>query len=530
MTPGTTSKASEQHRGAMSALDVGALTGRINGALNRWPTVGLAVGLVRDGRVEFFHAQGLADIRSGRPIGDDTVFRIASITKTFTAVAVMQLWERGLVDLDVPVGQYLRAFRVLAPPGVPQPTVRQLLTHTGGMPEVASPWRALRPDFGESFPIERPLPTLSEFYGGGLRLEARPGSRFVYGNHGPATLGQLVEDVTEMPFSRYIRKQIFVPLGMADSDLERTEAVRSRLATGYKVGSHGPRAVREREMVTAGAASIYSTPRDMARYVAALLGGGANEYGRALDPATVDMMFAPHYRPDPRLPGMGLGFFRADVGGHQAVEHQGVHPGFDSQIYLLPEERVGVMAFSNGTTNGSLWLPTLCAGLLATSIGATVAAVRTDVPQHPEIWDEVCGWYRLDAARSDVRLRAMLGAGIEIVVREGRLTLRFLTPIPQLYRGLSLHPDDPADPYSFRIDMSAFGMGSSKVVFSRNADGRSRLHLDLMPLSLDRQSAASNPRWLLAGALGTAGLLGALSIARRRTKLGTPSHPTARPR
>lgn len=530
MTTRIAAAASEQPRGATSGIDAVALTGRINEALHRWPTVGLAVGLVRGGRVEFFHAHGLADIQSGRPIGNDTVFRIASITKTFTAVAVMQLWERGLVDLDAPASEYLRAFRVLPRSGDPQPTVRQLLTHTGGMPEVVGPWRALRPDFGESFPLDRPLPTLAEFYRGGLRLEATPGTRFVYGNHGPATLGQLVEDVTGTPLSRYFREQIFVPLGMLDSNLERTASVRFKLATAYRVGSGGARAVREREMVTAGAASIYSTPRDMARYLAALLTGGVNEHGRALNAATVATMFAPHYQPDLRLPGMGLGFFRADLGGRQAVEHQGVLPGFDSQFFLAPEDGVGVMAFSNGTTAGSLWLPTLCAGVLEASIGVAGAGVRTDVPQRPEVWGEISGWYRLDAALSDVRLRTLLGAGIEVIVRGDRLVLRFLTPIPQLYRGLTLHPDDPDDPRVFRIDMSQFGMGTSKVVFSRTADGGSSVHLGLMPLSLSMRSAATNPRRLLTGALAAAGFLGALFVAQRGSRLGTSRHPSARPR
>lgn len=86
---------------------------RVREILNRWPAVGLAVGVVRDGRLAFFHGHGLADTASQTPITEDTVFRIASITKTFTAIAVMQLWEQGLVDLDVPANDYLRAYRLI---------------------------------------------------------------------------------------------------------------------------------------------------------------------------------------------------------------------------------------------------------------------------------------------------------------------------------------------------------------------------------------------------------------------------------
>src|SRR5919197_2671791 len=93
-------------------IDEMELKARADGISNRWPAVGLAVGVVRNGRLESFHGHGLADIASGAPVTEDTVFRIASITKTFTAIAVLQLWEQGLVDLDAPANDYLRAYRL----------------------------------------------------------------------------------------------------------------------------------------------------------------------------------------------------------------------------------------------------------------------------------------------------------------------------------------------------------------------------------------------------------------------------------
>src|SRR4030095_16376349 len=86
---------------------------RIAEIANRWPTVGLAVGVVRNGSLESFHGHGLGNIASKRTVTQDTVFRIASVTKTFTAIAIMQLWERGLVDLDAPANDYPRAYRLI---------------------------------------------------------------------------------------------------------------------------------------------------------------------------------------------------------------------------------------------------------------------------------------------------------------------------------------------------------------------------------------------------------------------------------
>ncbi len=484
--------------------------------VSRRPVVGLALGVVRDGRLECFRGNGVADIATGAPITEDTVFRIASITKTFTAIAVMQLFEQGTVGLDAAANEYLRSYElVLVDAAWRQVTVRHLLTHTAGLPEVAHLSGIVRPDFGESVEAGQPLPSLAEFYGGSLGVYAEPGTRFVYNNHGPATLGQLVEDVSGKSLDRYFREHIFEPLGMVDSDLLRSEQVKARLATGYEIRSNGVEQVTERDMVTAGAASIYSTPTDMARYLAALLGGGSNEHGSILKPETLAAMFAPQYQPDPRIPGMGLGFFRKDVSGHPVVRHQGTLPGFHSEIAVALDDRVGVMAFTNGARQADFWLPAEASGLLKRLLGPTDHAVHRSVPHRPELWSGICGWYGLDARLSDVRLRGMMGFGAEVFVRGGRIMFRFLTPIPALARGFRLEPDDPADPFVFRIDLSDEGLDAIRIVFAQDSTGVTRrLHLDLMPLTLDKQPAITNPRKWTTVALGAAGGAAALKTLR----------------
>lgn len=104
---------------------------------------------------------------------------------------------------------------------------------------------------------------------------AEPGTRFTYTDHGFATLGQVVEDVSGKPIDRYLYEHGFEPLGMAGTDLLRSALVESHLATGYELGSAGAKTVTDSEVTTAGGGGIYSTPRDMARYLAALLAGGA---------------------------------------------------------------------------------------------------------------------------------------------------------------------------------------------------------------------------------------------------------------
>jgi hypothetical protein len=227
------------------------------------------------------------------------------------------------------------------------------------------------------------------------------------------------------------------------------------------------------------------------------------------------MMFAPQYQPDPRLPGIGLAFFRGAAGGHPVVEHQGILPGYDSQIVLAPDDGVGLMAFSNGTRLGSLWIPTELSGLLSTLLGVPEEEVRHDVPQRPETWGDLCGWYYLPGPVSDLRVRLTVGAGVEVFVRGGHLVLRGLTPVPLLYKGFPLRPDDPDDPYAFRIDLAEFGLGSIRVVFSREPGvGTTGVHLDVMPLSAYTRPTRTNPRLWVEGA----GAVAATAVLARRIR------------
>jgi CubicO group peptidase (beta-lactamase class C family) len=506
----------------MKAPPVGAVTGHPDSVLaaiaSRHPAVGLAIGVVRDGRLSSFHGHGLADIASRALVTEDTVFRIGSITKTFTATAVLQLCEQGLVDLDAPAGNYLHSYSLVpAKPEHQPPTVRQLLTHTAGLPQLVYPARAFQPVLGETVPYGQRVPTLAEYYRARLHLIAEPGTRHTYSNHGFATLGQIVEDVTGQQLAGYFRDHIFGPLGMTGTDLTRSGRVRARLATGYALRADGPRPVRDCDLITPGAGGIYSTTRDIARYIAALLAGGSGEHGQILKPDTLARMFAPHYRPDPRLPGVGLAFFRRDLGGHLVAGHGGLIPGFTSQMSLAPHDGVGVVAFTNGARSAMAWLGAEVSGILGRILGVPESVIRADVPHRPEIWSDVCGWYSFRGSLRDAQ--KWFVAGAEVFVRRGQLTLRPLTPVPGLYCGLPLHPDDPGDRYVFRIDLSSLGIGTSRVIFSRSPHaGVTALHLDLdlAPFSFDKRPATSNPRYWVTSALGAAAAATTANAVRRQ--------------
>lgn len=126
--------------------------------------------------------------------------------------------------------------------------------------------------------------------------------------------------------------------------------------------------------------------------------------------------------------------------------------------------------------------------MLRQLLGVADDVIRTDVPQHPEIWGELCGWYRYSASWTDPGKLA-IGPGARVLVRRNQLWIHALSPVPALYQGFALHPDDENDPYVFRIDLSKFGLGTYRVVFSREPGaGTTAVHLEFGPLSFQKHT------------------------------------------
>ena len=503
----------------MGASEV-ALQRTVARLLGRWPTAGLAVAVVRDGEPTWFHEHGVADVTTRAPVTPDTVFRIGSLTKAFTAVAVMQLWEQGRIDLDAPANRYLRMFRLCPTrPDLKPATLRHLLTHTAGV----GYWRrlsdVLHPALGAGVEARR-LVRLGEYYRRGLPQEVQPGTKWVYSNHGFAALGQVVEDVSGQSLRDYLLEHVLDPLGMDHTDLVRSDRVRPALATGYVIRARGLVPVAAREVPTPGGGGLYSTSADVARYVDCLLHGGEGVRGRILQPNTVAQLFSPQFQPDPRLPGMGLGFNLGAEDGQRTVGKDGVVSGFLAQLAMAPGAGIGIIVLANtGGLSGQGAPVPVGTALLRQLLGLPEDAVRADIPPRPDIWAELCGWYApAPGPVTNLFARAFMGAGAEVVVDNHGLVLKPLTPVPALRRGMPLHPDDADDPHVFRVDLSELGMGTLPVVFTGTGDSGQarRLWLDLM--AFDKRPDVRNPRRVAAAGVFTAGAACfAVHVVRRRT-------------
>jgi CubicO group peptidase (beta-lactamase class C family) len=479
---------------------------------------GVAIAVVGNGDRPVIECLGLADRASGRRVSPDTVFQIASISKTVTAVGLMHLRDQGLFQLDDPVNHYLKGLRVEPPRGGAEVTFRHLLTHTSGVGELPRVSDFVRRDaWGVGPPYSRPT-DLVDLYGGALRTEVAAGSKWAYANHGFAVVGKLVADIADMPFVEYMGEHVLRPLGMADTDCVRTERVSDELATGYHWIRNRFTQVTERDATLLGPGSVFSSLTDMAKYSGWLLGGGPGTRGDVLAPDTLDEMMSPQFTVDDRLTtSMGLAFFLDRFGTHRICGHDGNNPGFASALLVAPDDGVGVVVMTNTSTFGGAHL--LAGSVLRSQLGVTDPAdvlPPGDVPACPHMWPELTGAYAPKPGfLTNARLWQVVGGEVQVCVRSKRLLMRALSPVPHLRRGVELHPIDDADPLRFAVSIEGLVV---QVAFGTDDAGRVD-HLCIgapAMATLHRRPAWRSSRRRLSAVAAASLALAAIECTQRR--------------
>lgn len=305
---------------------------------------GAAIAVVKDGKIFFTKGYGYANLEKKTPVAPDkTIFRIGSVTKVFTATALVQLADRRKINLNDDVNKYLKDFRV--PDTYPQPiTFANLLTHTAGFDEI-SPGR-------KTTSADKVIP-LGEFLKTRLVRRIPPGELFSYSTYGISLMGHLVETISGTPYREYLNKNIFQPLEMNRTSIGAVPAnLQPDLATGYDYSFAGYRPLEFEYFHTFPASDINSTATDMAHFMLAHLADGRYAKERILSERAARDMHRQHFTNDPRLIGFTYGFFEKRRNGVRAIEHGGVMDGFSSLIYLLPDKRIGIYVACNRETSG----------------------------------------------------------------------------------------------------------------------------------------------------------------------------------
>ncbi|MGH7357105.1 MAG: serine hydrolase domain-containing protein, partial [Candidatus Rokuibacteriota bacterium] len=315
--------------------EVGAfLDGLVAGLMTERHVPGAVVLVVKDGAMLVARGYGVADLSTGRPVDPETtLFRVASVSKLFTATAAMQLVEQGKLALDADVNRWLDGFTLAERFGKPV-TLANLLTHTAGFDD-----RLL----GMTAPLTAPPVALGTYLAGHMPPRVLPpGDVLSYSNHGLALVGYLVQRASGEPFAEYVRRHILEPLGMMHSGFGLPDPLPPGLAVPYlyKSGAYIPMGYDRLRVGPAG--DLYTSAADMSRFMIAHLEGGRLGGTRILGEATARAMHRRQFSHHPRLDGWCYGFEETSRNGVRTIGHGGDWRGFGTILVLVPDARLGL--------------------------------------------------------------------------------------------------------------------------------------------------------------------------------------------
>ncbi|MDY6925103.1 MAG: serine hydrolase [Pseudomonadota bacterium] len=384
-----------------------------------------SVLVARDGEILFDRGYGLANREWNIPNDGDTKFRLGSVTKQFTAVAVMILRERGLIDLDAPVKTYLPD----APAAWDAVTTRHLLSHTSGIPNFT--------DF-DDYEGSRTLPATIDSLIARFRdhpLAFQPGEDWDYSNSGYILLTAIVEKASGQSYADFVAEALLQPLGMSDSGYDSHAAILPRRASGYSPTAKGFVNADYIDMsIPQGAGALYSTTRDLLKWEQGLFGG------RLLRPESLALLTTPvrdHY---------AFGLMVREADGDTTISHSGGIEGFNTHLAYDPARRISVVVLGNLNGPGA---DQVAGSLMTLARGETVtlASERQAIAIAPEALAAYEGVYELSPTFA-----------LTMSVVDGRLMTQATGQ-----QALELHAEGPDAFFLREVD--------AQVTFTRDASG-----------------------------------------------------------
>jgi len=286
---------------------------------------------------------GIADIENNTPVDSElSIFGIASISKTFVGIAIMQLFEEEKLQLDQDINKYLKTLQIEYKFGEPI-TIKHLLTHTAGFDER---------NIATAVRNENNVIPLAQYLKKRMPQQVRPaGEALTYSNHGYALLGLIVEEVSGFPFDEYVRKRILKPLGMNSSGFMRQPELRKNYVTSYLQKDSLLIPYKLNFQLGYPAGSFSSTASDMGTYISMYLNKGTYKGVQILDSTTVKQMHETAFKHFQKADdGWLLGFYEDRWKGLKIVEHGGDTQGFASEFMLIPEKNIGLFLSINASS------------------------------------------------------------------------------------------------------------------------------------------------------------------------------------
>jgi CubicO group peptidase (beta-lactamase class C family) len=323
---------------------------RVDALMAPWSkgdTPGAAILVIKDGQVLLKKGYGLANLESKQPIGPDTAFLLGSITKQFTAMAIMILAERGKLRYEDPLSRFFPEF----PPYAQKITLRHLLQHTAGFPEFDDLFRATGqidnywPRSAKTKPslFEPTSKDVLRILAQQKELQFAPGEKWEYSNSGYVILAQVVEKVSGQTFAQFLQREIFQPLGMKRSLLyDETRPTIPKRASSYRTAAPGARDIDYApQNAVYGDDNIYTTVEDMYYWDQALY------TEKLVKAATLEQAFTSGRLNDGTATSYGFGWDLHKALGHEALAHGGSWLGFRTYILRFPKQRFTVVVLSN---------------------------------------------------------------------------------------------------------------------------------------------------------------------------------------
>jgi D-alanyl-D-alanine carboxypeptidase len=313
---------------------------------------GLSIAVARGDRLILSKGYGKADLEHGVPATETSVFRIASVTKQFTAAAILRLAEQGKLALDDDFTQY-----VDFPTHGKTVTIRHLLAHTSGIKSYTDVAGFFETGTAFDLPPAKVLEPVRN-----LPLDFEPGTRWAYSNTGYHLLGLIIERVSGVPYAQHLQDELFTPHDLLHTRYDVGSAVIPGRARGYDVIDGAPANAPYLSMtIPYSSGGLLSTAGDLVRWQLALIAG------KVVSPESYAEMTTPATLPDGSSTPYGFGLFLSDVDGHPNFMHEGGIPGFNSILVYFTEEKLSIAVISNS--------PAASAGQLAAEIAR--AAFRT---------------------------------------------------------------------------------------------------------------------------------------------------------